>query len=88
MQRRQIQLIRELLDESLYEVDSQAVAGAILARASVRRTVPGTTFRNDVRGAAPQVRSFRPTRQARSFRPCGGTPYEEALVAGAPWLRR
>jgi hypothetical protein len=88
MQRRQIQLIQELLEESLYEVDAQAVAGAILARAATRRTVPGTTFRNDLRDEAPQVRSFRPTRQARSFRPCGGTASGEESVAGAPRGRR
>lgn len=88
MQRRQIQLIRELLEESLYEIDAQAVAGAILARAAARRAVPGTAFRNDFSEEAPQVRSFRPTRQARSFRPCGGTTQGEWPVAGAPRGRR
>lgn len=88
MQRRQIQLIQELLEESLYEVDTRAVAGAILARATARRAVPGTEFRNDLPEEVPQVRSFRPTRRARSFRPCGGTASVEGSVAGAPRGRR
>jgi hypothetical protein len=82
---RQIQLIRELLDESQYTVDTAAVAEAIVARAVARRTVMGTTFRNDVR--APQVRSFRPTRQARSFRPCGGLGAEEVSAIVLPRRR-
>jgi hypothetical protein len=79
---RQVQLIRQLLEESQYAVDAEAVADAILARALVRGTVPGTSFRNDAK--VPQVRSFRPTRQARSFRPCGS----EDIPALAPRLRR
>jgi hypothetical protein len=82
---RQIQLIRELLEESQYTVDAAAVAEAIVARAVARRTVTGTTFRNDVR--APQVRSFRPTRQARSFRPCGGMGAEEVSAIVLPRRR-
>lgn len=82
---RQIQLIRELLEESQYRVDEAAVAEAIVARALARRTVTGTTFRNDVR--APQVRSFRPTRQARSFRPCSGLGAEEVSAIVLPRRR-
>ncbi|HEY3971149.1 MAG TPA: hypothetical protein VGL79_07095 [Solirubrobacteraceae bacterium] len=81
---RQIQLIQELIRDSQYAVDAEAVADAIVARAMARRAVMGTTFRNDIRGLAPQVRSFRPTRQARSFRPCTGA--EDELIA--PWRRR
>jgi hypothetical protein len=83
---RQIQLIRELVDESQYAVDAAAVADAIIARALARKTVTGVSFRNDVR--VPQVRSFRPTRQARSFRPCGAAGPEDGLIANAPWRRR
>ncbi len=72
----------------MYVIDAQAVAGAILARACARRTVPGTTFRNDASDPTPQVRSFRPTRQARSFRPCGGASAAGGSVAGEPWGRR
>jgi hypothetical protein len=64
---RQIQLLRALVSDAQYAVDPATVAEAILARAAVRRAA-GVAFRNDVR-AAP-VRSFRPTRHARSFRPC------------------
>ena len=81
---RQIQLIRELIRNSQYAVDSEAVADAIIARALARRTVIGTTFRNDARPAGTQVRSFRPTRKARSFRPCTGA--EDASMD--PWRRR
>lgn len=81
---RQIQLLGELVRESQYAVDAEAVADAIVARAMARRAVIGTTFRNDARPVGTQVRSFRPTRKARSFRPCTGV--EDALIA--PWLRR
>jgi hypothetical protein len=81
---RQIELIRELIRDSQYTVDVEAVAEAIVSRAVTRQVVTGTTFRNDIRGLAPQVRSFRPTRQARSFRPCTGA--EDATIA--PWRRR
>ncbi|HEY7961958.1 MAG TPA: hypothetical protein VID29_08560 [Solirubrobacteraceae bacterium] len=66
--RRQIQILRQLVLDAQYAVDAAAVADAILARAATRRAVLGTTFRNDVRSAP--VRSFRPSRHARSFRPC------------------
>ena len=81
---RQIQLIRELIRDSQYAVDAEAVADAIVARAMARRAVIGTTFRNDARPLGTQVRSFRPTRKARSFRPCTGA--EDALMD--PWRRR
>lgn len=67
---RQIQLLRQLVLDSQYAVDPTCVADAILTRAAMRRAVLGTTFRNDPRAIAAPVRSFRPSRQARSFRPC------------------
>jgi hypothetical protein len=81
MQRR-LRLLRQLVLDSQYAVDEAAVAAAIVARATARRLVPATSFRNDVRGdhidhGDRQVRSFRPSRQARSFRPCN------AAVPGA-----
>jgi hypothetical protein len=82
---RQIQLIQQLVRDSQYAIDATAVADAILLRAKARHTVVGTTFRNDPR--APQVRSFRPSRQARSFRPCNAVGSEDRTVAIAPWRR-
>jgi len=81
---RQIHLLKQLVLDSQYAVDAEAVANAILARSAARRAVIGTTFRNDIRGPAAQVRSFRPTRKARSFRPCTGV--EDSIIA--PWRRR
>jgi hypothetical protein len=86
MQRR-TNLLRELVRDHHYAVDPTAVANAILTRAALRGAVAGTAFRNDLRAAGelgnvdtvgegdtigPPVRSFRPSRQARSFRPCHG----------------
>lgn len=79
---RQIQLLRQLVLDSQYAVDPASVADAILVRGATRRAVLGTTFRNDPR--APQVRSFRPTRQARSFRPCNAKVLGENLLAVPP----
>lgn len=83
---RQINLLRQLLEDSQYAIDPAMVADAIVARAVARRTVMGTTFRNDVRTEPAQVRSFRPTSKARSFRPCSGVNSEDGLLA--PWRRR
>jgi hypothetical protein len=76
---RQIQLLRQLVLDSQYAIDDASIAEAILARAAARHTVMGTAFRNDARG--PQVRSFRPTRHARSFRPCNAKRPQDALIA-------
>jgi hypothetical protein len=81
---RQIQLLKELVSDAQYAVDERAVADAILARALARQAVMGTSFRNDIRGPASQIRSFRPTRKARSFRPCTGI--EDGAIG--PWRRR
>jgi aspartate oxidase len=85
---RQIQLLRQLVEDSQYAVDPSLVAEAIVARAMARRAVAGTAFRNDAPVERPQVRSFRPTRQARSFRPCTAVGAEDGLLAVAPWRRR
>jgi hypothetical protein len=79
---RQIHLLRQLVEDSQYAVDPSTIA-----RAMARRAVMGTTFRNDIRSERPQVRSFRPSRQARSFRPCPDIGAEEGLLAIAPWRR-
>ncbi len=65
---RRAQLIRQLVLDSQYVIDEDMVAAAILARGAARSLICETAFRNDAREA--QVRSFRPTREARSFRPC------------------
>lgn len=67
---RHVHTLSELIRDSQYAVDPHAVAEAILARAATRCAVRGASFRNDPRASRPQVRSFRPTRNARSFRPC------------------
>jgi hypothetical protein len=82
---RQIQLLRQLVLDSQYAVDAAAVADAILARAATRRAVMGTAFRNDLRG--PEVRSFRPTRHARSFRPCISKRPADGFIAIASRAR-
>ncbi len=66
------QLIRQLVLDSQYVIDEEVVAAAILARGAARTLICEAAFRNDTRGA--QVRSFRPTREARSFRPCNLQP--------------
>ncbi len=66
--RRQVQLLRQLVLDSQYAIDEAVLADAILARARARRLIAGVEFRNDAR--SPGVRSFRPSRQARSFRHC------------------
>jgi hypothetical protein len=83
---RQIQLLRQLVLDAQYAVEPASVADAILTRAATRRAVLGSTFRNDLR-AAP-VRSFRPSRQARSFRPCNAKILGEDLLAIPPRHRQ
>jgi hypothetical protein len=61
------QLLRQMVLDSQYVVDERLVAAAILARGRARSLVSEAEFRNDDR-RGPPVRSFRPTRQARSFR--------------------
>lgn len=59
-------LIRDLVRESHYVVDPDAVAEAILIRSAALRVLPDVAFRQNP--DVPQVRSFRPHRGARSFR--------------------
>jgi len=82
------QLLRQLVLDSRYVVDEQMVAGAIVARAMTRRMVAESAFRNDVR--LPPVRSFRPSKQARSFRPCRfqTSRLDRAQAQQAPLLGR
>jgi hypothetical protein len=68
---RRVRVIKQLIADSLYQVDERAVADAILARAQVHQTIPDISFRATGRG--PQVRSFRRDPAARSFR-LAGTP--------------
>jgi hypothetical protein len=79
---RQIQLLRQIILDSQYAVDEDTVADAIIARARARRAVIGMTFRNDVRKDVrePQVRSFRPSNKARSFRPCNAKGSQDGLI--------
>jgi hypothetical protein len=58
--------LKQLISEELYVVDEQALARAILARASVHATVAHAGFRSEV--TAPPLRSFRRDPGARSFR--------------------
>jgi hypothetical protein len=90
---RQIRLLRQLVLDSQYAVDETTVAEAILARAAARRAVVGIAFRNDLRIATrddapePQVRSFRPTAHARSFRPCNPRKSQEGILTIPPGRR-
>lgn len=79
------QLLRQLVLDSQYVVDEELVAAAILARSTTRSLLAEAAFRNDARG--PQVRSFRPTKQARSFRPCNLQPARGARAPTTRWPR-
>lgn len=61
-------MIREVVHKSLYVVDERAVADAIVLRAMAKQVIPEPCFRTELRGR--EVRSFRPNRDARSFRLC------------------
>jgi hypothetical protein len=78
---RRAQLIRQLVLDSQYAIDEHLVASAILARAATRGLVGASAFRNDAREPRHMVRSFRPSRQARSFRPCAMHPLDRRRVA-------
>ena len=79
------QLIRKLVLDSHYVIDEHLIASAILARAAARNLIGGMAFRNDV-PAPPPVRSFRPSSQARSFRPCTIRAFDRRRVAAHLWL--
>jgi hypothetical protein len=59
-------VLRRLIADSLYVVDEQLVAEAILLRAQAHATLPGVRFANDQNAAS--LRSFRLEHEARSFR--------------------
>lgn len=62
-----VKLLKELVDDELYVIDDVAVADAVLLRSMTRHMLPDVAFRSTPR-PAPEVRSFRPHRGARSFR--------------------
>jgi hypothetical protein len=66
METQRVRVLRQLVSESLYAVDELAVAEAIVVRARTRVLIASQTFRSE----EPEVpvRSFRRTRDARSFR--------------------
>jgi len=39
--------LKQLISSGMYAVENRSVASAIIARASVREAVPGTSFRSD-----------------------------------------
>ena len=83
---RRIQLLRQLVLDSQYAVDDASVANAIVARIAARRLVSEATFRNDPR--VSQVSSFRPSRQARSFRLCNPARSHDSGAMTGSWQRR
>lgn len=62
-----VKLLKELVNDKLYVIDEAAVAHAVLLRSMTRHMLPQVTFRGTPR-PAPEVRSFRPHRGAKSFR--------------------
>jgi hypothetical protein len=64
---KRVRVLKEMVAASLYVVDEEAVANAILARAAVHHAVAAPELRNTRPDRGP-VRSFRRTRNARSFR--------------------
>lgn len=67
---KRVRVLQEMVAGSLYVVDEQAVARAILARAELGRAVAAPELRSTRSGRI--VRSFRRTRNARSFRLTNG----------------
>lgn len=80
------QLLRQLVLDAQYVVDEELVAAAVVARVATRGSVPEVAFRNDLRAAEERVRSFRPSKQARSFRPCNLQSSREGLALGRTHL--
>jgi hypothetical protein len=74
-----IRLLKQMVSESLYVVDEEAVADAILAHSRMRQVVGAPALRGERRRATGRVKSFRRSRAARSFRLAG-----ELEVAGHP----
>jgi hypothetical protein len=59
-------VLKQLVRESQYVIDPDAIAEAIIIRTLAQRVLPDVSFRSATH--TPQVRSFRPHRGARSFR--------------------
>jgi hypothetical protein len=64
--KKRAKLLKELVQDSFYVVDPQAVADAIMLRARVRSAVPEMPFRSQNNDC--HIRSFRHEQRARSFR--------------------
>lgn len=62
-----VKVLKQLVADGHYVIDEAAIAEAIIVRSIALRLLPDASFRCAPR-AAPQVRSFRPHRGARSFR--------------------
>lgn len=60
-------VLKELVSNGLYVIDEHLVAEAMLVRSMALRMLPDMTFREPSR-RLPTVRSFRPNREAQSFR--------------------
>jgi hypothetical protein len=60
-------VLKQLVDDGHYVIDEAAVAEAMMLRSIALRLLPDVTFRGTP-PSAPQVRSFRRHRGARSFR--------------------
>jgi hypothetical protein len=75
------QLLRQLVLDSQYVVDEHVVAKAILARAATRSLIGASAFRNDERTPWRVARSFRPSSDVRSFRPCTMRSLDRRRVA-------
>ena len=63
-----VKVLKQLVADGHYVIDETAIAEAVVLRAAARSLLPDVSFRSAPRGGAPQVRSFRPHRGARSFR--------------------
>jgi hypothetical protein len=62
-----VKVLKQLVDDGHYVMNDAAIAEAIVVRSMALRILPDVTFRCAPH-AAPQVKSFRPHRGARSFR--------------------
>jgi hypothetical protein len=75
--------LRQLVEASMYVIDPERTAAAILLRRQARLTMPALEFRNDHR--ASRVRSFRLASDVPSFRLSGfvrrGHPHRGTEVA-------
>lgn len=80
-----VNVLKQLVADGHYVVDEAEIAEAIIVRSIALRLLPDVSFRCAPR-AAPQVRSFRPHRGARSFRLSGAR--HRVLHVRDPALKR